>query len=105
MKNLVLAVVFATASSSAFAFEHQVVKPAAACMDVDYFKKLIHIAGENDNEALTKALVPKLMTGECITLSLKEQVFLVDTAVFQGLVQVRRHGDPREFWTIREAIK
>jgi hypothetical protein len=45
------------------------------------------------------------MTGECITLSLKEQVFLVDTSILQGLVQVRRHGDDREFWTIREAIK
>jgi hypothetical protein len=52
MKKLVLAVILATTSSLVFAFEHQVVKGAAACTDVDFFKKLIHIAGQNDNEAL-----------------------------------------------------
>ena len=44
------------------------------------------------------------MTGDCVLFSLGETVALTDTAVFSGLVQVRKRGDMKEFWVITEAI-
>ena len=34
-----------------------------------------------------------------------EVVYIADTAIFSGLVKVRRRGDTNEYWTNLEAVK
>jgi len=69
------------------------------CTDRDYFEKLASYAAVKDTEAFTRALGAALLTGDCVTFKAGEPVFLVDTAIFSGLVKVRRLGETTEYWT------
>ena len=34
-----------------------------------------------------------------------ERVYIVDTAIFSGVIKVRRQGETNEFWTNLETVK
>ena len=70
------------------------------CVDRDYFEKLSEFATQQDTEALTAGL----LAGTCTIFERGERVYLSDTAIFSGLVQVRRAGEVAEYWTNTEAI-
>lgn len=59
----------------------------------------------NDKQAFQQALTAGLLLGECIMFKNGEVVFIVDTAIFSGLVKVRRKGELVEYWTNIEAVK
>ena len=75
------------------------------CTDLDYHKKLTNYAVQKDMEAFTKSLTEGLLLGKCTLFKSGEEVFLVDTVVFSGLIKLSRKGDTVEYWTIIEAIK
>jgi len=75
------------------------------CTDFDYHKKLTNYAVQKDMEAFTKSLTEGLLLGKCTLFKSGEEVFLVDTVVFSGLIKLSRNGDTVEYWTIIEAIK
>ena len=92
-------------SNTASAVDHKIaIDKAIGCTDSDYFKKLMSMIYQKDTEAFTKGFLTKAATGDCVLFSLGETVALTDTAVFSGLVQVRKRGDMKEFWVITEAI-
>jgi len=75
------------------------------CTDVDYHKKLTNYAFQRDMDAFTKGLTDGLLLGKCTLFKSGEEVFLVDTAFFSGLIKLSRKGNTVEYWTIIEAIK
>lgn len=74
------------------------------CRSRDYFSKLGRYAAQNDREAWSRALEEGALSGECILFEADEPVFVTDTALFSGLVKVRRKGKLTEFWTDFETV-
>ena len=75
------------------------------CTDLDYHKKLTHYAVQKDMEAFTKGLTDGLLLGKCTLFKTGEEVVLVDTVMFSGLIKLSRKGDTVEYWTITEATQ
>jgi hypothetical protein len=75
------------------------------CTDREYFKKLVRYAVQKDEEAFSQALAAGILAGTCTMFKDGEVVYITDTAIFSGLVKVRRKGELQEFWTNIEAIK
>jgi len=73
-------------------------------MDVNKDKIAQYVA-QGDKEAFKKALGAELITGECVQFKANERVLISDTAIFSGLVKVRRPGEISEYWTNIEAVK
>lgn len=74
------------------------------CQSRDYFEKVVGFAVQKDNEAFGKALAAGILQGNCTRFTAGETVFLADTAIFSGLVKVRRKGETSEYWTNLEAV-
>jgi hypothetical protein len=75
------------------------------CTARDYFEKLVGYAVQKDNEAFAKALTTGLLSGTCTRFKNGEVVYIANTALFSGLVKVRRKGETQEYWTNIEAVK
>lgn len=73
--------------------------------DRDYFSKLVEYAVQGDSEAFEEALTADLLVGTCTTFKNGEVIYITDTAIFSGLVKVRRKGETQEYWTNIEAVK
>jgi hypothetical protein len=74
------------------------------CVDRDFFEKLGSYAAEKDNAAFSNALGTAVLNGDCVFFKADEPVYLADTAIFSGLVKVRRPGETEEYWTNMEAL-
>lgn len=74
------------------------------CADREYFGQLTRFSVEGDHEAFRRALAADIVDGYCTIFKKGEAVFTVDTAIFSGLVKVRRRGDPQGYWTNLEAV-
>ena len=61
-------------------------------------------AVQGDREAWSRALAEGALSGECILFKADEPVFVTDTALFSGLVKVRRKGKRTEYWTDFESV-
>lgn len=68
-------------------------------------EKMAKFAVQKDSAAFGKLMTAGLLTGEITMFKDGEKVILMDTAIFSGLVKVRREGEIAEFWTNFEAIK
>lgn len=73
--------------------------------DREYFDKTINYLVQGDEEAFHQALTLGLMTGVCTLFEDGEIVYITDTAVFSGLVKVRRQGEFKEYWVTLESIE
>jgi hypothetical protein len=105
MKKLVLAAILFTATHTALAFDYKIVHKAIGCVTKEEHGKLTHYANQKDEEALKKFLTLKLLSGECTFFSVGESVDVTDTAIFSGMIQIRRRGEIKEFWTNFEYVK
>ncbi|TMD06890.1 MAG: hypothetical protein E6J01_06780 [Chloroflexi bacterium] len=74
------------------------------CSDREYFEKLVGYAVDKDNEAFKRGLAAGVVAGNCTLFKNGEAVYTVDTAIFSGLVKVRRRGETQEYWTNLEAV-
>jgi hypothetical protein len=59
---------------------------------------------QGDKEAFTNALTIRLAIGTATIFKKGDVVFLADTKIFSGIVQVRREGETTKYWTNLEAI-
>jgi hypothetical protein len=75
------------------------------CSDREYFHQLVEYIVDQDDQALEQALTDGILYGECTLFSNGEQVYLKETAIFSGLVKIRRQGETQEFWTFAEAVE
>lgn len=74
------------------------------CRSREYFSKITRIAVQGDEEAWSQALLEGALSGECVIFKADEPVFVSDTALFSGLVKVRRKGKLTEYWTNFESV-
>ena len=84
---------------------HVVGEGVVGCVSKDYFSKLVGYTVDKDLRAFKKGLEAGLLTGQCTWFKNGEAVFVTDTSIFSGLVQIRRKGDTTAYWTNIEAIK
>ena len=75
------------------------------CTDREYFDKLVSYAVQKDNDAFSRGLAAGVVAGTCTMFKSGESVFITDTAIFSGMVEVRRKGETREYWTNLEAVR
>jgi hypothetical protein len=75
------------------------------CSDRDYLDKLVRYAVQHDDQAFSQGLAAGLLAGTCTMFKSGEEVYLADTAIFSGLVKVRRKGEMQEYWTNMEAVR
>lgn len=93
------------ASASSFAQVQQITGgPWLGCKDKDTQGHITKMAVSGDTQAFQKAVVKTLLSGDCVQLKAGQQVFLEDTAIFSGLIKIRRQGDTAAFWTNIEAL-
>ena len=75
------------------------------CVDREYYEKLGRYAAAKDMEVFRQALAVGLVAGTCARFKPGETVYIADTAMFSGLVKIRRKGEMIEYWTNFEAIR
>ena len=75
------------------------------CTNKEYLSKLIRYSVDKDLEAFKKGLVAGIVSKICTLFEKGESVLVVDTAIFSGLVKLRRKGEIKEYWTVLEAIE
>lgn len=75
------------------------------CTSKEYHKKLLGFVVDHDKAAFEQGLSAGISTGLCTVFHSGEAVFLSDTAVFSGLVKLRRKGESLEYWTAMEAVR
>jgi flagellar biosynthesis GTPase FlhF len=75
------------------------------CADQEFFEKLVGYIVQKDMDALKQGLALGMTTGQCTMFKKGEKVFLADTAIFSGLIKLRRQGSMTEYWTNIEATK
>lgn len=74
------------------------------CSDREYFSQIVKYIVDEDKQAAEQALNVGIYYGECTIFGSGEQVYLTGTAIFSGLVKIRRKGETQEFWTYAEAV-
>ena len=75
------------------------------CTNREYHDELVGYAAHKDMEAFKQGLTVGLVSGECVKFEVREEVFVTDTKIFSGLVEIRRKGSMRKYWTNIEAIQ
>lgn len=109
MKRLIITLVlFGVWAVSPVAFaqgKHVAGSSHFGCVSKDYFQRLVGFAVQKDMEAFKKGLVAGVGAGQCTMFKSGEEVFLTDTAIFSGLVQIRRKGDIVSYWTNIKTVK
>jgi hypothetical protein len=56
-------------------------------------------------DVFRQGLAAGLVAGTCTRFKPGETVYIADTAMFSGLVKIRRKGEMTEYWTNFEAIR
>lgn len=93
-------------TEGAWAAGHWIASDSAfGCRSRDYFSKLIGYAVQKDLAAFKEGLGGGILAGQCTLFKFREEVFIADTAIFSGLVKVRKKGSTAEYWTNIEAVK
>jgi len=76
------------------------------CARKKYYDKLLKFASQDDNEAFSLVVAEGIMNGICTKFLLGEFVYIQGGigSALQGLVKLRRPGDPSEYWAPIEAV-
>lgn len=75
------------------------------CQSREEITDLRRLLIEGDKEAFGERMALDLVAGRCAAFEDGDVVFVRDTAVFAGIVKVRRQGDVEEYWTAIEAVE
>jgi hypothetical protein len=75
------------------------------CTDRDYYEKMVEYSVRGDKAAFSSAFSWGLTAGTCTIFEAGEPVYVMDTAIWSGLVRVRRPGETTEYWTSIESVK
>ncbi|NLJ26385.1 MAG: hypothetical protein GX433_00015 [Deltaproteobacteria bacterium] len=105
---LIITAIFAIFSLPMYCFATEgeiVFEVVSGCKSREYTDKLSGYVAAKDSEAFKKALMAGYLTGECVPFKQGERVIITDTALFSGLMKIRRKGDINEYWVNYEAVK
>ncbi len=71
----------------------------------EHMEKATQFAVQGDKDAFAKFMMNAMAAKAAIAFKAGEKVYLDDTAMFAGLVKVRRKGETEGWWTNFEAVK
>ena len=74
------------------------------CTSKEEFNKIWEYAANNDEQSFNKAWTDGIRAGTITEFKNGEEVYIADTAIFSGLIKVRRKGETKEYWTNLEAV-
>ena len=75
------------------------------CSDRESYNELVKFAVSGDKEAFGQLLAVGLLTGICVKSTPGEIVYLEDTAIFSGQMNIRKKGELTSCWTAIETAK
>jgi hypothetical protein len=75
------------------------------CTNREDYERLVGYVAQEDEQAFKQAVGVGIVCGTTTIFQAGEVVYITDTAVFSGLVKVRRKGETLEYWTNVEAVK
>lgn len=75
------------------------------CTTKEERSEIIGYVSQEDKQAFMMALTDGINRGTVTVFENGEEVYIVDTAVFSGLVKVRRKGETKAYWTNLEAVE
>jgi len=75
------------------------------CSNKEEFSKISGYLIKKDQQAFTNAMTRGIQNGSITLFKDGETVFVEDTAIFSGLIKIRRNGETIEYWTNIEAVK
>ncbi len=105
MKKQLAIIALAFISLSASALEKTITQDQnIGCQDRDYYDKLIRYAVDKDMDAFSQGLTAGILSGQCVMFEKGEKVYVADTAVFSGMIKLRKKGSMAEYWTVMEAV-
>lgn len=74
-----------------------------ACQSKEDKSKITGYIVDQDKQAYERFLVPRILNGQCTVFEGGEVVYLEDTAIFSGLMKIRKRGETDAYWTNIEA--
>jgi len=74
------------------------------CATIDLYDELLSLLIQGDEQAFTNALAAAALYGRAMVFEESEVVFVTDTKILSGMVQIRQEGYPEKWWTAMEAI-
>jgi len=74
------------------------------CVNRETLEEIMMLLAQGDREAFTDALVACTIYGAATIFEEGEVVYLADTKIWSGMVQVRREDELTKYWTVMEAI-
>lgn len=80
-------------------------KELFACEVKENYKQILRMAAQQDQVAFSAALGAGLESGECVILKEGQKVFVQDTEILSGLIQVRPQGETKNYWVKNLAIR
>lgn len=105
MKKQLAIIALAFISLSASALEKTITQDKnIGCQSKDYYQKLVGYAVDKDMDAFTQGLTAGVLSGQCVMFERGEKVYVADTAVFSGMIKLRKKGSTTEYWTVMEAV-
>lgn len=105
-RSILLGLLLVSLSEIAFAGSLRITRDGYfGCSTEVKFTKLSRLRNSGDNEAFGKAIRAALYSDECIAFNAGQSVQVEETAVFSGIVKLRRKGDVDGYWTNIEAAK
>ena len=69
-----------------------------ACTEKDVVKDMYALQDSGDRQAWEIAALPRLLYGECDAMEEGEAFYLMETALLDGLIRVRRPGEAQSYW-------
>lgn len=77
------------------------VKGYFVCVNEEYFVKVSRLIADNDTDAIQKLIDQKAV----FMLNGGDKVFIAETHLLSGAVEIRLPGSTDQFWTNIEAVK
>jgi hypothetical protein len=71
---------------------------AIGCQKDETIERALKMMRDHDKEALSRLILPALVTGECVTYPAGTAGILTEQSAWHGIAKVRPRGDPNEYW-------
>ena len=77
---------------------------AVGCIEKEEYKRLVGFAVDGDTKAFQDTLMQDVLMGTAIMFENGQAVYLEDTSIWEGLVQLRPQGTSTSYWTAIEMV-
>lgn len=75
------------------------------CVEKDDYSRLVGYLVDGDRAIFESELTALMYQEKATIFEQGEKVYLEDTGILSGMIQIRRAGEPTAYWTALEAIE